>query len=154
MKQLRLLGILLSAVLIMTSCEKDDPKPTKKEMLTGKNWYLTSWTVNPAVEDDDGNMITNVFALLPSCTTDDFSRFDKNGSITFDEGVSKCSVSDDQTIQGTWSFNSDESIVTVVALGETNAYRILELNNSSVKVEYDEFEDGKKYTSTKTYKVK
>jgi hypothetical protein len=153
MKQLGFLGLLVNAALIFTSCEEEESKPGKKELLTGKNWSLTSWTVNPGVPTEDG-AVTNVFAILRACDKDDFTRFDKNGSVTFDEGDSKCSVDSDQTMQGTWSFNSDETVVSVTSQGEAISYRILDLTNSSVKIEYDEFEDGVKYTSTKAFKAK
>jgi hypothetical protein len=148
MKQLGILATLVLAVMIFTSCEENESKPSKKELLSGKNWKVTAWTVTPAYEGT-----TNVYAILPSCTKDDLTKFDKNGSVTSDEGGSKCDPDDDQIATGTWSFNTDETIVSVTYKGETVNYKILDLTSSSVKIEYEEVEDGVKYTSTKTCKA-
>jgi hypothetical protein len=62
-----------------------------------------------------GQTITgDSYAGLATCQRDNFETFSTNLTTTFDEGATKCSSSDPQTKQGTWSFNTGETQLTIV----------------------------------------
>lgn len=139
--------------IVFTSCEKDkDNKPDNVGLLTGKNWKMTAFTIDPAIDwFGNGTQVTNIYAQLPACAKDDLAVFNKNGTVNFDEGASKCSPNDPQTTSGTWAFNTDKTILSVTTEGETESWKILELKNDKMVIEYQEVEDGITYTLTGTF---
>lgn len=153
MKKLRILAILAVAVAVFSSCEEKDEKPSKTGLITGKFWILEAATVDPGLPLN-GTIVTNLYPQLPTCYKDNTMKLEKNGTTTFEEGASKCQLSDDQTTLGTWVFNTDETVVTIKDDEETISYKILDLTANSLKVEYeDEDENGFVYTVTATYRV-
>lgn len=146
------LGIF--ALALTTGCKKDDDvQPDKIAMLTSGSWKLTAMTVNPAI-DWFGEPTTNVFAKMPTCLKDDLTIFKSNGTITYDEGPSKCDPSDPQTSTGTWKVNDKQTILTVIADGETNVWDISSLTNDVFKAEYEIEEEGETYTFTVSFSKK
>ncbi len=108
-----------------TSCEeddKDDAKADKTNVLVEKQWKAIAITVDPAIDlFGSGTPITNVYAQLPACSKDDVTIFRKNGTVAFDEGGSKCAAKDPQTRTGLWTFNTDQTILSVTEDGETQS---------------------------------
>jgi hypothetical protein len=149
MKNFRLLIIALAFTSVFTACKKDDePKVNpKEEALTGKKWKLATAIINPAILGTN-----DAFDLLEDCDKDDFTEFKRGGQVVFDQGPLRCD-GEPQTQTGTWSFNSDQTKITVNEPGEDPiTYDIIELNNNSVKVKYSEvLPDNIKYTFTATY---
>ncbi len=139
--------------IAFVSCEKDkDNKPDNTELLTGKNWKLTAFTIDPAIDwFGNGTLVTNIYAQLPTCAKDDLATFNKNGTVNFDEGATKCDPNDPQTTSGTWAFNTDKTIISVTTDGETESWKVLELKNDRLVIEYQEVEDGITYTLTGTF---
>ena len=120
-------------VLVMTfafgsfMCEKDEASP--KQFLTGKQWRLTAWTSTPAYEVE-GEMITNLYSLLPVCAHDDFTIFNTDETLTKDEGEIKCSQSDPQTISGNWLMNTNQTILKITIEGGEIEYIINEISDN------------------------
>jgi hypothetical protein len=142
--QIRTFFIMLLSGLILagTSCSKDEDEKTNKDLLVGKDWKMTALTINPAV-----NSMTDFYAFLPACTKDDLTKFNSDGTVNFDEGASKCDSGDPQTTYGTWSFNADQTVLSVTADGLTEAYTISELTETSLKFSYtmvDDLGEGEK----------
>ena len=153
MRKLNLI-LIVSLFLAAFSCKKDDA-PTKKDLLCGKNWMLTAETVSPAI-NFNGILITDLYAQLDDCTKDDISKFNTNGTYTFEEGVTKCDVNDPQVWDsGTWVFNSDQTILVLTSpsMGTVNA-EIIELTSSKIVISQESTIDGIKYTITDTYQKK
>jgi hypothetical protein len=86
---------LVATALLFSSCGKDK---TKTELLTG------SWKFTNAVSGS-----TNVFATIPACSKDDVFTFLANGTVTTDEGPSKCNAGDPQTTSGPWRWAANET---------------------------------------------
>lgn len=115
---------LLSFVLLVTisACKKDEedtatPK-TATEYLTAGFWKTTSITINPGV-NFGGTVITDFYAQMLPCSKDDITRFNANGTITDDEGATKCDVNDPQTTtDGTWVLSADNSSITITYPGD------------------------------------
>lgn len=140
----------MGSLLLTTACKKDDNKPSNTQLLTERPWKLTALTSDPAI-DWFGASVTNVYAQLPACVKDDISVFKTNGIVNFDEGTSKCDPNDPQTVSGLWTFNTDETILSVTQDGETESWKVLDLKSGSVKVEYAYVFEGITYTFTATY---
>jgi len=136
----------------VTSCKKDatpTPAPTKTELLTGKNWKVTAFTSNPAIDwTGTGVMVTDIYAQMQACEKDDLFMFNTNGTTTDDEGATKCNPADPQTTSGTWAFNSTQTIITVDGMDDFN---IETLSATTLKGNMV-FNDGAtNYTFTITY---
>ncbi len=122
-KTLRLMGLISLVVIFMSSCSKDDDNPTEStktvnEYLTAGNWKVTALTIDPGV-NINGVVLTDFFAQMPSCTKDDLTKFNSNGTITDDEGATKCDPNDPQTTNdGTWVLSADNTSVTMSYPGE------------------------------------
>lgn len=146
--------------IAFTSCEedkKDETKADKTALLTEKNWKVTAMTVDPAIDlFGTGTPVTNVYAQMPACVKDDVTIFRKNGTVAFDEGGSKCAANDPQTRSGLWTFNTDQTIVSITEAGETDSWKIIELTKDRVKTEFtvQDEDSGITYTITSTYAIK
>ena len=123
-KSFKYLSVLLIVFsFVASSCNKDDDsdnQPTKstKEYLTAGNWKTTAMTISPGISFG-GVTITDFFAQTPACSKDDLILFNSNGTITDDEGPTKCDPNDPQTTtEGSWSLNSDNTILTISYPGE------------------------------------
>ncbi len=140
--------------IAFTGCkkDKDETKADKTGMLAEKNWKMTAATIDPAIDwFGNGTLVTNLYAQLPVCTKDDLTIFRKNGTVAFDEGTAKCEPNDPQTRSGLWSFNTDQTIVSVTDDGETDSWEIIELTKEKLKVDYTIVDEGLTYTITSTF---
>lgn len=102
--------------------EMEAPAPTRSEMLTGRNWSITAYSVEPAVDaDGNGTQENNLMPYLPACVTDDFTDLNANQSYTAEEGDSKCEPNDPEVFEtGDWSFNSAETLVVFSPDGQAS----------------------------------
>ena len=151
--------VLVAALAALTvSCKKDSETPakTKTDLLTGKDWIITAATVSPGFPNPNGGApITDFYAQLDACDKDDFVRFDKPNTFKSDEGANRCTGAP-QTQTGTWSFNSNETILSSVVGTDANNYNVLELAESNMKLGLTEdlFGNGVNYTLTFTFAKK
>ncbi|MCB2378692.1 DUF5004 domain-containing protein [Hymenobacter sp. BT635] len=152
---------LFALTALVSSCKKDsesEPAPkaqTKTELLSGKNWVLTAQTVDPGLVDDDGKVVTDLFPYIDDCNKDDLMRFETAGSCTLNEGASRCVPTDPQQYSGTWSFDSNETVLktTMQGLG-SSSYNIIELSDKTLKVSGVRSLEGDTYRFTYTYAKK
>ena len=151
MKKLLFATLILSSLFI--GCSKDDnedvKQPTKTELLTAHYWQATAFTIDPAISIG-GTNISDWYAQLESCDKDDIEKYNTNNTVTYDEGPTKCDPTDPQTETSPWSFNSDETILTV----DGTSFKILSLTSTELKLSYIESLDGINHTWTLTYKKK
>lgn len=93
--------------IAFTACKKDDKtdnSPSGK--LTKDQWKLAKVVVTiPLIGESD------VYATLQPCEKDNNTLFVKDGSITLDEGATKCNSGDPQTVpnSGTWALNANDT---------------------------------------------
>jgi hypothetical protein len=103
-------ALLCLAIASLGACKKDsDPvaSPSRTDLLTAKSWRLT--TINATLPN--GTPIPS--SLLPACYSDDTFKFNADKTVVQDAGAIKCNSTDPQTQTGTWSFNSDQSKLTI-----------------------------------------
>lgn len=99
---------LVISLALFNSCSKDDDSnnttpQTKTQLLTAHSWKLTGSKLN-GVDD---------FSTLDACDLDDIATFLSNGTGNMDEGATKCDPADPQTSPITWSFQSNETILSI-----------------------------------------
>ena len=129
-----------------------NPAPDYNALITAKNWKLTALTVDPArAYYFLGPEITNWYAQMKECETDNIYTFNSNGSFSIDEGASKCDTDDPQTRTGTWVFNPEKTIYTTNIKSEAKSYKISQLNSNQLIVTYTQDALGTEYTYTATY---
>ena len=101
-------------IVFLFACKKDNKSKTRTELLTNGSWHVTAYTVDPAIDfDGDGTEETNVYAVMDECITDDRTTFFANGTGELDEGATKCSANDPQTVPLTWTFGQGEEKLQV-----------------------------------------
>lgn len=151
MKKILFATLILSSLFI--GCSKDDKEdvkqPTKTELLTAHYWQATALTVDPPLSIG-GTQISDFYAQLENCSKDDLEKYNTNNTVTYDEGPTKCDPTDPQTQTSPWSFNSDETILTI----NGESYKVLTLTSTQLKMSFSELIDGINYTYTATYAKK
>lgn len=129
MKSLKItlvLFIVLSIALISSCSKDDDPLLSRLELLTQKPWKLKSTT------------IVGIGSSPPeSYSADDIHTFNTDGTYLFDEGPTKEDSSDPQTVNGTWEFAEDETIIKLSYGGLTLNQEIVELTSTTLKVKFN-----------------
>ncbi|TGE26392.1 DUF5004 domain-containing protein [Hymenobacter metallicola] len=157
--RLPLLALFSVVSLVSVSCKKDkenSPAPkTKTDMLSGKDWILTAQTVEPGMTADDGSTVTDLFPYLEDCDTDDLMRYETSGSCALDEGASRCNPNSPQRYSGTWSFDSNETVLktNMQTLGNSS-FNIIELNDNTLKISGIRNAQGQNRKFTYTYSKK
>jgi hypothetical protein len=145
---------LATVLMFSSSCKKDDDDPSNTDKLTGKNFVITAWTIDPPVDFGTGPF-SDLFAFLPACSKDDITIFNADGTMTMDEGATKCDPGDPQTISGTWMYVDNETKLSTTVDGETQVLDIVELSGNTLKVSFEETEDFgaglETYTNTITF---
>lgn len=146
--------------LFLTNCKKDDKDPetdtttttptpaaTNTEKLTGKNFKMTAATIDPAIVG-----VTDWYAQMEDCQKDNLYRFDTPNVYKEDEGATKCATNDPQTLTGTWTWNTDETILTTkIGTDEAVSYTVITNDGTTLKIKYTQDIQGTKYTVTGTY---
>jgi hypothetical protein len=132
MKRLNLVVfVALSISVLFAACSKSDsnntPK-TKTQLLTQASWKFSTATVGG----------TDVSSVLNSCQKDNILTFSATGGTgTLDEGATKCSVSDPQTQNFTWSFTNNEGTLHVSQVfftGGSSDFTIVSLTDTQLVV--------------------
>jgi hypothetical protein len=151
MKKILFATLILSSLFI--GCSKDDTddvkQPTKTELLTAHYWQVTALTIDPPLSIG-GTQISDFYAQLDNCTKDNLEKYNTNNTVTYDEGPTKCDPADPQTQTSPWSFNSDETILTI----DGESYKVLTLTSTQLKMSFSELIGGINYTYTATYAKK
>ena len=150
------LSTTLILSLVLASCKKDETviALTKTQILCGKNWKVTTLTVDPARPYVlFGPNVTDWYAQRDACVNDNLYYYNSDGTMKLDEGATKCNTSDAQTMSGTWTFNTDQTVITQTIGSNTTSYKIVELSVTTMKATYVETVLGTTYTFTITLKA-
>ena len=127
-----LLITVFTLCLEMESCKKDE---APLNPIVGK-WKLTGYSQNGV----------DVYRNINTCITDNTATFTSDLKLIFDEGPTKCNPSDPQAITETYSFNSDNTQLTVSGTSSSEIYKIQILNSTTLKLELTTLGDIITYT--------
>ncbi len=98
------------------ACKKDtEVTPGNTDLLAAKSWRIVAQSSTYSSSNvNNGTAITNNrYAAKVSCERDNFFKFSSTGTLILDEGDSKCDASAPQKQHGSWSFNSDQTKLTL-----------------------------------------
>lgn len=113
-------ALLMVTTFLGAGCKDED------HSLIG-TWQVTAAVFNPPVDTGGGTLIVDAYPILfpDSCLQDDVFIFEAKGVYIENEGATKCSPSDPQFIEGTYSESG--SRLTTITDSATTIY-----NNTSV----------------------
>jgi hypothetical protein len=155
-----------AALLLLSACDDattGDSVPANsteaKALLTAASWLPAAHTINPGFDmEDDGHVITNVFAIEPACSHDDIMRFTADGKWINDEGAQKCDAGDPQTTGGTWVLSQDADSLYLNSDDEPGeiGMKVASLTSTSFSLSgsSDNWPDKKSRLETYTWKAK
>ncbi len=104
-------AIYFSALLVLAaSCSKNDSTPEDKtKVITTGTWKYDrsgmDFNLDGVAESDLPP------GYLQSCDTDNLLTFNADSTGVVDEGLTKCDAADPQTVNFTWSFNADKTVI-------------------------------------------
>jgi outer membrane usher protein FimD/PapC len=127
------LVLLCASLATLGACKKTSepvPATTRVDLLTAKSWRLSTATVTA------NGLPVPTSLVLPACTSDDTFKFNLDKTVIQDAGATKCNSTDPQTQNGTWSFNNDQSKLTIAIPGSllSGEADIKELTSSTLRI--------------------
>ncbi len=138
-KSMRKLFIGFCALMLTTAlsnCSKDGSStPASKTELITKQ----AWKIDKSGIDVDKNGAIDTEDSWDACELDNTFLFKSDGSGVFDEGATKCADADPQTSSFTWSFKTNETILSgvITQLGFSGDANISTLNDTNLEVYKD-----------------
>lgn len=131
----------LGVLLILASCGKEETKmKTNADMIVG-SWVLTDAVIDPP----DFSTGSDLYATMDDCEQDNVLIFESPSSYVKNEGARKCNPATLQDSQGSYAWDSYESVLSITLDNKTKSYQIHELNSSTlIKAERIEFAGGER----------
>jgi hypothetical protein len=120
--------ILISSVVIYSSCSDDDVKKSKTDMLTRSSWKITKAEIKSAVGTFD---VTSDY--LADCEKDDITTYSSDGAVSIATGADDCD-GDSKPESGTWSWKENETILSLSVDGVEGNPKVEELTESIMKL--------------------
>ena len=113
----------------------------KTELLTTGSWKITGWIVV------SGSISYDYWKEADNCIKDNIVTFKADGSLTNDEGATKCDPSDDQVLTGAWAFAENETKIEY----DGDLYTIESLSASTLKLSATTTSQGTTVVQTVTF---
>lgn len=111
--------------LVFGACKKNDskPAPTKTELLTQRAWKITQVKANNTpLTDDLVTQVAGQAGLLGELYASDV-LFKADGTFTATNRTTQ------NTFSGTWTFNADQTQLTITTSTQTIAFKITKLTS-------------------------
>lgn len=128
---------VMAVICVGTACKKNkDDDKSRMELVTS-----AAWKYDKAMIDGNGDNKgdTDVPAsALESCDTDNTITFKNDGTGVIDEGATKCSASDPQTVNFSWAFSNEEKAINIPSglfPGFSGDVNILVLSSTKLQVQ-------------------
>ena len=141
--------ILALLCIGVSACKKSSDATkakTKTDYLTQKPWIAIAERANT-----DNGAWTETFSSNPACVKDNRLSFAANGVCINDEGATKCSASDPQTAQGTWTFTTNETRISISGIGGQGDFALQQLDDNTLVIVQQTVVSGHTYKSEGTY---
>lgn len=133
MKPTRYLLVLLTLIFfVQSSCKKSTPAKTNAEYLTQKPWVLVKQQEKISGVQSEWLDVTQNFA----CSVDDTYTYTAAGNYIQEEGATKCSPSDQQTLTTNWALSTDGNMITRITIDALGSYILKQLDDNTLIVEY------------------
>ena len=123
-------SILMGLILLVAACKKEETTaPTKTELLTKHSWKVSQVKANNIpLTDELVTQIAGQAGLLGSLYASDI-QFKTDGTFTATNRTTNGSIS------GTWSLDSSQNQVAIVADGQTINFKITKLTDDNRSLE-------------------
>lgn len=118
MKKVTFVLFVLAALIV--SC-KDDPGPSRTSLLASNTWRITHIT-NDGDEQE-----------LPECFEDDEITFEEDGDFEWYFGANECTVSESGALEGSWTFEKNETEIIWEFDGDELEFEILEITSAILR---------------------
>jgi hypothetical protein len=115
-------------------------------LLTRSPWYLEKYE-----QKTDNNPWMDNYTSIPNCGKDNFSHFQINNTLVVDEGQTKCSPSDPQTISSPWRFADGNTKIIITLNTVELSYTIEQLDERMLSYWTSSVNGGITYYTRYTY---
>lgn len=149
---------VLACIALLSACKKEDKtsSSTTFTAIADKKWQLTAQTYVYGGTSYDG------YASVPSCQKDNLWTMKSDKTNEIDEGATKCTASDPQTVvMGNWELRSGDKELFVkgltsgASIGVTElTFTILESTATTLKLQYTTNVGGPTIVNTAVYTAK
>lgn len=151
----KILFVAIIATVAITACKKKDtstptppptPTPVDTNKATSRYDALTTdkWKITAVHMSKGDTLIVDYYdGQMKDCEKDNFIFFNKSGSITSDEGATKCDASAAQiTTDGSWTLNSDTTMFTIkdskiLPISGTATAKVILIDKTNFKISKD-----------------
>jgi hypothetical protein len=145
-----------AVTLLFSACKKSDDDSgtggSRKSTLTSGKWRITASTATIEYPAPAGTQTMDALKLFPSCQIDNLIGYNSDGTMTIDEGATKCNSSDPQVkTGGSWALLDNDSKLRLTDNGTTVTASITAFSSSSMTVSVDTTVAGMKATTVTTY---
>lgn len=124
--------LAVAASMVATACSKNDSsgQQSADAMLTANRWQLTAATAT----FPGSSLSFNAYDTIPGCIKDNFYTFAAGGTVTVDEGATKCDAASEQTFTGNWQLlNNNTQLKTIDPItGNSTILTIALLTNAKL----------------------
>lgn len=120
------LGALCCFLITVSSCKKDKDDP--KDLLTSPSCWKTVKTESRSTTTEAWTDDTE------TCSTDDCTKFNSDGTTSFDEGATKCDPTDPQTLTGSFVLSEDGKTITITESGFSLPATVEELTSKKLVI--------------------
>ncbi|MBO0929767.1 hypothetical protein [Fibrella aquatilis] len=157
-----LLPIVLGLLTTLSACKKDQQAVTPDTpgdfvaSFVGVRWQMASFELTPPQDlDGDGRPDSNLLQFMRPCDLDNTLIFERNGSLTGDNGKLSCDDDAATNKPGTWTYDNASKKMTVVDGddGSVSNWTVEEASARYLKVKTTITEDGHTYAAVITWKA-
>lgn len=145
------------ASLSLSACNKNsEPAPipdVRTNLLLAHDWKMVANTIT--FNHDGKTEVMNGYDGTVDCARDNTTKFNKDKSLTYAEGAVACAP-DLQPQTGTWTFNGDQTELTINSPqlhGAASVFQVLDLTEKTLQIRhtYTYRQDNQDYTGVEDY---
>jgi len=131
--------LLCCTAALLFSCKKKEERITlRTEIITEGQWKITASVTELRVNGQ--TTTTDLYALMPDCVKDNLYKFNMDGSVTTDEGDTKCDPNAPQTFVnpgGKWEFTDADTKIRITDTSMAVLSTIVSLDNTGMVLKYE-----------------
>lgn len=152
------LFIAAIVILLFSACKKNNDEPendggsARYNILTSGSWRVTAYYMD--IYYGGVQIVDDLMESMQDCEKDNLYIFNKNGTLTLDEGPTKCnSAAPQQKQEGTWQLANNDTQLKESHQAD-DAITIVELTDATMRLSFQytpEGEPTRKYSITYTH---
>ncbi|MEQ9405915.1 MAG: hypothetical protein RIM99_20150 [Cyclobacteriaceae bacterium] len=128
---------ILPLLILFCSCYENTPEPANKPyLIAGNSEFGKTWSISQ-IEVELGTLTPR------PCVTDNFITYFPNGNYEINEGASKCTPNDPPAVVGSWSMNTEQTLVSVTIGDSIQNWVIESIDNNNHRIT-SQFREGER----------